>query len=160
MLTAGRLSYVRFESKNRDFAMSNDANVNKLDRLFKEYGKGAISAASVFKAHAVEQPDVFRRLKRRYKVDELRVLMRHLVKERDQEIIERRRKRAEYGTGPRGGRDRAERRWRRRLKLLPVDRICPKCGRGPIIKSRSWVVRSDGSVECRSCYWKGLQKDG
>lgn len=48
------------------------------------------------------------------------------------------------------------RRQLRRNKALPKNRRCPECGRGPILKSRSWVVK-DGKTMCRSCWWKKIK---
>lgn len=42
-------------------------------------------------------------------------------------------------------------------KLVP-NRICPKCGRGPLLSLKSWVIyvctNVDHAVMCRSCWWK------
>jgi hypothetical protein len=43
-------------------------------------------------------------------------------------------------TKPREGKSLKERRWLRRGKRLPPDRVCPLCGDGPILETRRWVV--------------------
>lgn len=52
------------------------------------------------------------------------------------------------------GQSRAERRAERRLAMLPDDRICPGCGVGPILSTRSWVINRDTEEAlCRRCHW-------
>lgn len=50
---------------------------------------------------------------------------------------------------------RERKRERRRLLLdtLVPKRVCPACGDGPILESRSWVIK-DGEAICRTCHWK------
>lgn len=44
-----------------------------------------------------------------------------------------------------------ERRRRARDSAIPRDRRCPRCGRGPLLKNRSWKVTEDGTAVCVGC---------
>ena len=43
--------------------------------------------------------------------------------------------------------------WDHRLDKLPADRLCPKCGRGPL-RSAQFVCYPDGRVICKKCECK------
>lgn len=62
------------------------------------------------------------------------------------DAIEAERKRKE-------GRPRRERRREARERLLPTDRMCPKCGR-VFLRSRQWVERN-GVMQCVGCDRRG-----
>lgn len=51
-------------------------------------------------------------------------------------------------------RDMSSYRLKRRLELIPDDRICPECHK-VVFEHRRWVVKPEGSC-CRSCSMKGL----
>jgi rubredoxin len=55
------------------------------------------------------------------------------------------------GIRSREGRPRKERRAAERDKLLPADRVCPKCGKMKL-RSKQWVVDAAAGVMCIGCF--------
>lgn len=51
---------------------------------------------------------------------------------------------------------RAEKRREARDAKLPYDRVCPRCGAGPLLSSRAWVVAEDGTARCKKCHYSKL----
>jgi len=54
-------------------------------------------------------------------------------------------------------RERKRERRRELLNKMVPTRICPCCGDGPILESRSWVIKN-GKAVCRTCHWKQIKK--